>query len=179
MIPHLLLALTLLSSANAKFHSLAIGAYPPASRVTVTTREINAYIQAEMPYFIGPGVRNGRVEIATGNIARGRLDIDFLKVRQAHGEPPGWLLSKLLEGERPVAITARITSGHGHVRVDLLRVEISGVVAEGRTLDFLIANFVLPTFPDIMIGKDVPMGYNIDRLEIRPGAVTVVLSGKR
>lgn len=178
MILPLLLAVAL-TSAGAKFHSIAEGAYPPGSRVTFTQREINTYVQAEMETAIGPGVRNGHIEIGAGNIVRGTLDIDFLKVRQAHGDPPGWMLSQLLAGERPVAITARVTSSNGHARVDLVRVEISKVAAEGRTLDFLIENFVLPTFPEIIVDRDFQLGFGIDRIELRPGVAIVVLSGTR
>ena len=178
MIVRLLLALAL-TSAGTKFHSIGDGAYPPGSRITFTQHELNTYIQSEMKNAIGPGVRNGHVEIGTGNIVRGALYIDFLKVRQAHGDPPGWLLSQLLAGERPVAITARLTSSNGHGRVDLLKVEVSKVAAEGRTLDFLIENFVIPTFPDIIVNRDFALGFNIDRIELRPGLATVVLSGKR
>jgi len=160
---------------KAKFHALEAGAYPHGSRVPIGMAEFNAYLAAEIPYMIGPGVRNARVETASGNIARGTVDIDFLKVRQSYGEKPNWLLSQLLEGERPVAITVRITSAHGKARVDVLKVAVSGVVAEGRTLDFLIANFVVPTFPKVKIGKEFPMDYNIDHLEILPGQVIVVV----
>ncbi|HEY3840085.1 MAG TPA: hypothetical protein VGL72_26115 [Bryobacteraceae bacterium] len=167
------------TGAAFKFHALATGAYPPGSRVTITTAEFNDYLRAEVPIIIGPGVRNARVESDNGNIVRGYLDIDFLKVRQAHGERPGWVMSQLLSGERPVVIIARITSGRGRVRVDVLKVSISGIVAEGRTLDFLITNFVLPTFPEVKVGRDFSLDYHIDHLEIRPGAVTVVLGSPR
>ena len=162
-------------SAAAKFHALAVGAYPAGSRVPITMREFNAYLDNEIPFIIGPGVRNARVETDAGDIVRGTADIDFLKVRQAYGEKPNWLLSQLLAGERSVAITIRVTSGAGKCRVDVLKVAVSGVVAEGRTLDFLIANFVMPTFPDAKIGREFPMDYRIDRLEIRPAVVTVVV----
>jgi hypothetical protein len=118
------------------------------------------------------------VEMDAGNIVRGFADIDFLKVRQAHGDKPNWLMSELLAGERPVAITVRIASGSGKCRVDVLKVAVSGVAAEGRTLEFLIDNFVLPTFPDVKVGKDFPFDYRIDRLEIRPGVAMVVLHGR-
>jgi hypothetical protein len=164
--------------AAAKFHLLAIGAYPPGSRIAISMPEFNAYLRTEIPQIIGPGVRNARVETDAGNIARGYVQIDFLKVRQAHGETPNWLVSQLLAGERPVEITVHVTSGGGKCRVDVLRVAVSGVVAEGRTLEFLIQNFVRPTFPDVKIGQDFAMDYNVDRLEIRPGVVTVVVRSK-
>jgi hypothetical protein len=171
-------ALAAPTGAAAKFHALAIGAYPPGSRVPISMRELNAYLAAEIPSLIGPGVRHVRIETASGNMVRGTADIDFLKVRQAHGEKPNWLMSQLLEGERPVEITVRLTSSHGMARVDVLKVAISGVVAEGRTLDFLIDNFVVPTFPDVKIGKDFRLDYNIDRLEILPGQAVVVLRSR-
>ena len=171
------LAISALAAVGAgpKFHALAIGAYPPGSRVAITTGELDAYLRAEVPALIGPGVRNPRLETDNGNIARGYLDIDFLKVKQARGEKPNWLLSQLLSGERPVVITVRVTSGNAQVRVDVIKVSISGVVAEGRTLDFLIRNFLLPNFPAAKIGQNFALDYNIDRLEIRPGVVTIVL----
>jgi hypothetical protein len=166
------------TGAGAKFHLLAIGAYPPGARVPISSAEFNSYLQSEIPVIIGPGVRNARVEMAAGNIVRGYADIDFLKVRQAYGEKPNWLMSELLAGERPVAITVRITSGDGKCRVNVLKVAVSGVVAEGQTLEFLIRHFVLPTFPDAKIERDFELGYRIDRLEIRPGAAVVVLRGR-
>jgi hypothetical protein len=159
----------------AKLHGLATGAYPPGARIAITTREFNDYLQAEIPNTIGPGVRNARVETGNGGIVRGYADVDFLKLRQASGQKPNWLMAELLSGERPVEITVQVISGHGKCRVDVLRAEVSGIVVEGRTLDFLINNFVIPSFPDVKVGKEFLLGYNIERLEIRPGVATVVL----
>jgi hypothetical protein len=175
-----ILALTavVLAAAGAwsKFHALAKGSYPPGSRVVITDAEFNTYLTGEVPNIIGPGVRHARVETASGGIVRGTADIDFLKVRQAHGEKPGWLMSELLGGERPVAISVRVTSSHGKARVDVLKVAISGVVAEGRTLDFLINNFVIPSFPDVKVGKEFALDYHIDHLEVLPGRAVVVVA---
>ena len=162
-------------SAGSKFHRLAVGSYPPGSRVPITNVELNRYLAAEIPLVIGPGVRNARVETGLNNIVRGYADIDFLKVRQALGERPNWLMSELLAGERPVEIQVRVTSAGGKCRVDVLSVSVSGMVAEGRTLDFLIRNFLIPSFPNAKIGSDFELDYNIDRLEIRPGVFYVVV----
>jgi hypothetical protein len=164
--------------AAEKFHGLAIGSYPPGSRVPITNAELNSYLASEVPLLIGPGVRNVRVETESGDIVRGFADIDFLKVRQSYGDNPNRLVSELLAGERPVAITVKVASTAGKCRVDLLSVSVSGLVIEGGTLDFLIRNFVLPNFPDVKIGKDFELDFNIDRLEIRPGIAYVVLRGR-
>ncbi len=162
-------------SVRDKFHGLAIGGYPPGSRVLIRMRDLNPYLESLIPFYVPTGLRNVHVETDSNNIVRGTADIDFLKVRQAHGEKPGWLMTQLLGGERPVEITVRLTSAHGKARVDVLKVAISGVVAEGRALDFLITTFVLPNFPEAKIGTEFSLDYNIDHLEIQPGQVAIVL----
>ena len=42
-------------------------------------------------------------------------------------------------------------------------------------LDFLIQNFLLPRFPDAKIGRPFELGHGIDRLEVRPNEVRVVI----
>src|SRR4029434_3660114 len=101
--------------------------------------------------------------------------IDFLKVRRAQGYRPGWLMSKLLDGERPVSVTARIQSGNGKATVDVQRVEISGITVDGSTLDFMIQNFLLAMYPDAAVGRPFELGHRIDRLEVQPGSVGVVI----
>jgi hypothetical protein len=166
-------------TVETKFHALQIDAYPKGARIPFTDREFNTYLQSAIPTFIGPGIRNARIEMDAGGIVRGYADIDFLKLRQAEGEKPGWLMSQLLAGERPVAITVRLTSGHGKARVDVQRVAVSSLAIEGHALDMLISTFVLPSFPDVKVGKDFALAYHIDHFEFRPGLVTVVLSANR
>src|ERR1035441_3155628 len=84
-------------------------------------------------------------------------------------------MSKLLDGERPVSVTARIRSSAGRATVDIERVEISGIVIDGRTLDFLIQNFLLPMYPDAIIGRPFELGHRIDRIDVSPSAVAVLL----
>jgi hypothetical protein len=84
-------------------------------------------------------------------------------------------MSKLLDGERPVSVTARIQSGGGKATVDVQSVEISGLTVDGKMLDFLIQNFLLPMYPDAVVGKPFELGNRIDRLDIQPGSVTAII----
>jgi hypothetical protein len=84
-------------------------------------------------------------------------------------------MSRLLDGERPVSVTARIRSGGGKATVDVQSVEISGLTIDGKTLDFLIQNFLLAMYPDAVVGKPFDLRHRIDRLEIQPGSVGVVI----
>jgi hypothetical protein len=158
------------ASAKQKFNQIDAGRLRAGARVTLTSRELDAYAAHEAPI----GVRSPRLELQQG-VAKGNALIDFGKVRRAQGYQPNWFLSKLLDGERPVSVTARITSGSGKASVDVQSVEISGVTIDGRMLDFLIQNFLLPMYPDAVVGRPFELGHRIDRLDLQPGAVGVVI----
>ena len=158
------------ASAKQKFNQIDTGRLNTGARVTLTARELDAYAAHEAPN----GVRNPHLELQQG-VAKGNALIDFGKVRRAQGYQPGWFLSKLLDGERPVSVTARITSGAGKAKVDVQSVEISGITVDGRMLDFLIQNFLLPMYPDAVVGRPFELGHRIDRLDLQPGSVGVVI----
>jgi len=161
-------------SAKRKFELIESEKLRPGSRVTLSPSELNAYVANELAESAVQGVRNPRVELGEGS-ASGAALIDFLKLRQATGNQPGWLMSKLLAGEKPVRVTARVRSGAGRATVDVERVEISGVVIDGKTLDYLIQNFLLPQFPEAKVGQPFQLAHRVDRLEVKPNAVGVVV----
>jgi hypothetical protein len=157
-------------SAKQKFGQIEENRLRAGSRVTLTPRELDAWVAREAP----AGVRSPRLELRAG-VAKGAALIDFGKVRRTQGRPPGWLMSKLLDGERPVTVTARIRSGNGQATVDVERVEISGIAIDGGTLDFLIRNVLLAMYPDAAVGRPFALGHRIERLDVQPGAVGVVI----
>jgi hypothetical protein len=162
-------------SIKRKFDLIESDRLRPGSRVTLTSRELNAYVANEVHEYAPQGVRNTQVELGDG-LASGAALIDFLQLKQASGESPGWLMSKLLAGEKPVRVTARIRSGSGLAQVDVERVEIAGVAIEGKTLDYLIHNFLIPHFPEAKVGEKFELAHHIDHLDVKPDAVGVVLS---
>jgi len=158
-------------SAKQKFDIIEAGQLRAGARVTLSYAELDAWVAREAP----DGVRNPRIQVRTPGVATGSALIDFAKVQRAQGRPPGWLMAKLLEGERPVSVTARIRSSAGAATVDVERVEISGVVIDGRTLEFLIQNVLLPLYPDAVVGKPFELGHRIDHLDVAPSAVSVAI----
>ena len=158
-------------SAKQKIDSIEAGGLRSGSRVSLTYAELDAWVAREVP----DGVRNPRVQVTTRGVATGSALVDFAKVQRSQGHPPGWLMSKVLEGERPVRVTARIRSSAGAATVDVERVEISGVAIDGRTLEFLIQNVLLPLYPDAVVGKPFALGHGIDRLDVLPSAVSVTI----
>jgi hypothetical protein len=158
-------------SAKQKVDSIESDRLRPGTHVTLSYPELTAWVEKEAPR----GVRNPRLRATERDLATGTALIDFAQLERSQGRQPGWLMSKLLEGERPVAVTARIRSSAGRATVDLQRVEISGIAIDGRTLDFLIQNFLLAMYPSAVIGKPFELGHRIERLDIAPAAVGVVI----
>jgi hypothetical protein len=157
-------------SIKRKFDTIENERLPAGSRVELTPAELTAYAAKEAP----PGVRNPHLQFGTPQVVTGSALIDFGKVERAQGRQPGWLMAKLLDGERPVSVTARIRSAHGTATVDVERVEVSGIAIDGRTLDFLIQNVLLPLYPNAVVGRPFELGHRIDRLDV--GASNVVVA---
>jgi hypothetical protein len=159
------------SSAKQKLDLIEADRLGTGAHVSLTYPELDAWAAHEAP----DGVRNPHIRVTSRGTATGSAMIDFAKVRRAQGQPPGWLMSKLLEGERPVSVTVRIRSSGGVATVDVERVEISGVVIDGSTLDFLIQNILLPLYPDAAVGRPFELGHRIDHMDVAPTAVAVVI----
>lgn len=98
-----------LPSAQRKIDGIESDRLKPGVRVELTASELAAYAQHNLP----DGVRNARLEIPEAGVATGSALVDFVKLQRAQGHPPGWLMTYLLNGERPVSVTARIRSSGG------------------------------------------------------------------
>ena len=159
-------------SAKQKFDLIESERLKPGSRLDLSAGELTAYADVEAP----PGVRNPRIQLVSPEVATGTALIDFGKLERAQGYQPGWLMSKLLDGERPVSVTARIQSAAGRARVDVQRVEIAGLEMDGRTLDFLIRNFLLALYPDAAVGRPFDLGHRIEKLDVQPKGVGVIIA---
>jgi len=157
------------SSAQQKVDSIESGRLHAGARVTFTYPELAAWVAHEAP----AGVRNPALRVTTPGIATGTALVDLMKVSRGQGQKPGWLMSKLLDGERPVSVTARIRSAAGKATVDVQRVEISGIAIDGNTLDFLIQNVLLPLYPNAAIGRPFELGDRIERFDVQPSGVAV------
>lgn len=165
------LAYDFYSSARQKIDLIEGGHLQPGARVDLSLGELNAFAEREAP----DGVRKPKLAVTAPEIVTGAALVDFGKVRRAQGYQPGWLMAKLLDGERPVSVTARIRSAGGRVTVDVKRVEISGLEVDGAVLDFLVQNFVVPLYPEAAVGRPVAMGFRIDKLQVAPTGVGVLI----
>ena len=158
-------------SAKRKFDQIENERLRPGTRVDFSPGELNAYAVHEVP----DGVRNPQLQLVSPGVATGTALVDFAKLRRSQGAEPGWLLSTLLNGERPVSVTARIRSANGQATVDVQKMEISGMTIDGSTLDFLIQNVLMPLYPDAAVGKPFDLGHRIEQVNVRPGGVSILI----
>jgi hypothetical protein len=162
------------TSAKQKLDSIEFDRVRPGAKITLSYAELNAYVRKEAP----EGVRNPQLSVSSPGVATGTALIDFGKLERSTGNQPGWLMSKLLNGERPVSVTAQIQTANGRATVAVDRVEISGVSIDGKTLDFLIQNILIPLYPDAVVGRPFELGHKVDHLNVLPAAVTVAIANR-
>ncbi len=161
-------------STQKKFDQIESGQLKPHSVVQFSPAELNAWARVKAVQVVPQGLRNTAIQLGSGGASASAI-VDFLKMRQGQGKETPWLLSKMIEGERPLKIEVRLTSSGGRATVDLVRVELSGTAISGRTLDFLISNFFKPLYPDAKIGEPFDLAYSMERIEVQPSMVRVIM----
>lgn len=159
-------------SAKRKLDLIQNDRAPAGAVYSFTKAEIEAWVAAEIPETVPEGFRSATIQLGT-SVATGRALIDFMRLRHAKGAPKNWFLDKLLEGERPVAVTVELQSANGSCTVFLRRLEISGVAANGSVLDFLIRTFFLTLYPDAKINEPFKLEHRVESVTVRPLAVYV------
>lgn len=161
--------------AHRKFGQLENGKLPAGTRVDLTPAELNAWAADEARIWAPGAARNIHLDLRTGE-ATGSVLVDFAKLRKAvTGEDPGWIMKNLFSGERSVTVTARFESSNRRARVDVERVEVSGVPIEGAALNFIIEEWLKPTFPDVKVNQWFGLGFRINRFTVSPNLVSVYI----
>jgi hypothetical protein len=165
-------------SCQRKIDEIKYDKAKPGAVYRFTASELNAWARQELPKEVPQGMRQPSLQLGT-NTATGHAIVDFLKMQHAKGAKPGWLMEKLIDGERPMKVTVEMKSANGYATVYLRRVEISSISAGGSVLQFLIQNFFRPLYPEAHIDEAFEMGHNVDRVEVRPDAATVYMKRTR
>jgi len=161
-------------SVTRKLDIIQSGKAKPGAVFVITPAELNAWARVKAPQVVAEGFRQPRLELGNST-ANGFALIDFLKVRHGAGVETNWLLAKLIQGEKPVKVSARFQSAKGRATVYLQRVEIGGLAVSGTTLDFLIRTFFIPLYPNAKINEPFELADRIDRIEVTPADVRIYI----
>jgi hypothetical protein len=167
----LLAADPLADSAQKKLDSISDRKLKRGAVVTLSPREVNAWIHEKAVKAFPQGIRNDHVDLGPGT-TEGNALVDLMKLARSNVNP---LIARLIEGERPLKVAIRVESAQGRATVFLTHVELSGVAIDGSILDFLIKHFVQPRYPDIKINEPIDLDFNIERIEIQPTGVRIVI----
>jgi hypothetical protein len=162
------------ASVTHKIDAIQSGKAKPGSIYVFTAAELNAWARVKAPAIVPKGLRQPRLELGNGT-ATGYALVDFLKIREGAGEETNWLVAKLIQGEKPVKVTARIQSANGRATVNLQRVEIGGLAVSGSTLEFLIHTFFMPLYPNAKIDREFELADGIDHIEVIPAEARVFI----
>jgi hypothetical protein len=146
----------LADSAQKKLDSISDRKLKPGSTVVLSSQEVNAWLHEKAVKAFPQGIRNEHIDLGPGT-ADGTALVDLLKIQKGNVNS---LIARLIEGRATVFLT---------------RVELSGVAMEGSVLDFLIKQFIQPRYPDIKINQPFDLDFNIDRIELQPAGVRVVI----
>src|SRR6185369_11938509 len=133
----------LADSAQKKLDSISDQKLKRGAIVTLTPREVNAWLHEKAMKAFPEGMRNEHIELGPGT-ADGTALVDLTKVSKTQSNP---LIARLIEGERPLRIAIRVESSNGRATVFLTHVELPGIAVDGSILDFLIKHFVQPRYP--------------------------------
>jgi hypothetical protein len=154
------------------------GRVDPGARVQFAEPELNTYLSQKVKQVVPQGLRNPRVQLGEGRATAHAL-VDFVRMKHARGEQMGWLMRKMLEGEHELTVIGRLESAAGRGRVDIEEVEIGGTSFRGRTLDLLVRTFVAPLYPQAKPGQSFELGYDMDRIELKPGLAQVTMAQRK
>ena len=161
----------LADSAQKKLDSISDRKLKRGAVVTLSPREINAWIHEKAVKAFPEGIRNDHIDLGAGT-ADGTALVDLTKISRTKSNA---IIARLIEGERPLRVAIRVESAKGRATVFLTHVELSGVAIDGSILDFLIKHFVQPRYPDIKINEPFDLDFNIDHIEIQQAGVRVVI----
>lgn len=162
-------------SAEAKIQQVREEQVPRGKTVRLSVAEVNAYVRGKAEAELGGGLKDINVQLGYGAVTWRSL-IDFTKLPELESLSSNWLLGRLLAGEKPVTVEARVVSGGGMATVEVDSVEISGTRFEGDTLGFLVDQLMRIIDPDIKAGEPYELDHNIERIDVRPDGVTVKIA---
>lgn len=162
-------------SAETKIERIREEQVPRGATVRLSAAEVNAYLRGKAESELGDAVKAVDVRLGRDAITWRSL-IDFGKLPDLESLSSNWLLGRLLAGEKPVTVEARLISGGGMATVEVDSVEISGSRFEGDTLEFLVDQLMGIIDPDIKAGEQYELDHNIERIAVRPEDVAVKIA---
>jgi len=157
----------------AKLNQIESGKAKRGSTIVFTKQEIDEHIRQELRAKQVKGLSAPVLALGTAR-ASGTAQVDFsLLKQQTTGKPPGMLSRLLLSGDRELEVDIRVSSAPQYCRVDILNVSVDGFDVSGRALDWMIANYLKPRYPQVKLNEWFALQKGIERIDVSPFDVRV------
>ncbi len=163
-------------NAREKITLIAGDKAPRGETIFFTPAEVQAYTRGEFRRQKVQGVRDVNVKLGEDLITWSGL-INFARIPQLASLSSNWLLSGLLQGEKPLVVVLHLVSGAGKATINVEKVVISDTTFEGGALDFLVEKLILADYPEASIGEPFELEHNVEQIRVRSSGIRVKIRG--
>jgi len=160
------------TSALQKIEAIAEEEVPRGSTVHFSPAEVNAFARGEAAAAAEDGLKDVSIQLGAGEITSSAV-VNLAKLPHLEGLSASWLLGNLLEGDTPITIRARVTSGGGTATVHIESVTIGQRELDEGTTDFLVGWILQPFLGKTKLGEPMELGHNVESILIRPSGIEV------
>lgn len=163
-------------AAERKVRLIEANRWPPARSISFTAGEILALGLSSANSAAPGAILNPVLHLRqNGATAFATIDFDRLRSKPLNGSSMSdWLTAKLVTGQHPISVSARVNSAKGQMTVHPESVTISGVTVAGDALHFLIQEFILPRYPGAVIDRPFSLSSNIREIRVTPDTAQVL-----
>jgi hypothetical protein len=161
-------------SARDKLDRIKADKAKRGSTITLSLQELNAYMKVELGEEAQLGIRDSKLVMGTGTFEISAI-VDFRKMAESRGHEVNALFAKMLEGERPLRISASLESASSKATLRITTLEISGIPMSGFILDFIMKTVMSSLSPDAKYNEPFDLKHNMERIEIQPANARVVI----
>ena len=144
--------------------------------VQISEQEANSYLAYDLAYAIPAGVSDVSLQFHPGRVS-GTTRVDFDRLKEGLQTPPHPIADYFLRGVHTVGVegSAWGADGTGEFRIE--RVLLDGVELPQIVIDFMIEQYVRPSYPNAAINRAFPLPFSMD--SFRAGTGYVALTGRQ
>jgi len=144
--------------------------------VRISEQEANSYLAYDLAYAIPAGVSDVSLQFQPGRVS-GTTLVDFDRLKEGLQTPPHPIADYFLRGVHRVGVEGSARGADGTGEFLLERVLLDGVELPQIVIDYLIEQYVRPSYPNAAINRAFPLPFSIDGF--RAGTGYVALTGKQ
>ena len=153
---------------------------PPEGHVSKTwefsQKEVDSYIHYELSQSFPKGLRDVRIKFLADSVSADAL-VNFDEMQTETHSAKNSLLSTLLAGEHRLELLGKLNTQNKLGTYEILGLRLDQREIPKPLVDLLIAKLVVPKYPGAKPNTPFALPYEITRIDIQQGKMTVYQSG--